>query len=152
MKVPHHQRDALALASLLSKPAGLFAELISSDVSDEGIQIGGHIYSWPDGGDDNLKDRVCALAKGTPKGVRLFEPHKPLCLAKVALIAEERGAKEPSDERDIELPAFFPDFIVLGSPKSATTWLHSVLQVHLGIDVTPDKEPEFFSDPQFSKG
>ncbi len=38
-----------------------------------------------------------------------------------------------------------PNFLVLGTPRSATTWLHQTLSTHPDIFIAPMKEPEFFS-------
>jgi hypothetical protein len=37
-----------------------------------------------------------------------------------------------------------PDFIGIGAPKAATTWLHNVLAEHPGIYMTPHKDLGFF--------
>lgn len=47
-----------------------------------------------------------------------------------------------------------PDFICIGLPKTATTWLYRVMKFHLQVDMTPVKEISYFASQGFkySKG
>ena len=40
-----------------------------------------------------------------------------------------------------------PNFLALGAPRCATTWLHATLAKHPDIFIAPMKEPEFFGNP-----
>ena len=48
-------------------------------------------------------------------------------------------------------PVRTPDFIVIGSMKSATTTLHRQLDAQAGVFMSTPKEPNFFSDDQVYK-
>lgn len=59
----------------------------------------------------------------------------------------ERQAKTPQQD-----PEALPDFLVVGVPKAATSWLHNALSMHPEIFLPQNKELEFFTDNKFHSG
>ena len=45
------------------------------------------------------------------------------------------------------IPPRFPDFMCIGAPRAATTWLHRSLRAHPGIYLPKRKEIHFYDEP-----
>lgn len=51
-------------------------------------------------------------------------------------------------DRDYHSPVLLPDFVVIGAPRSGTTWLYTQLSRHPGLYLPDNKEPRFLAvDP-----
>jgi hypothetical protein len=149
--VPPQQRPAIELAAHLSCSAKAIAALRPSDVDEHGIRIAGRRVVWPPSVPTALRDLVINLARATPHRSRLFESQKPLRRAAAdlrsgvvrALAGPERRARLAQRNLD---GVRLPEFLVLGVPRSATTWLYTALSRHPEIYLPPTKEQEFFGD------
>ena len=51
---------------------------------------------------------------------------------------------------DKNLPLKKPDFICIGPPKTATTWLYAILKHHDQVDLPLVKELSYFSGDDFT--
>ena len=121
------------------------------------MRFGRSVVGWPEGKEaEGLKSRVLALASDGGPDDRIFESHKPLTKAITDLKAGFAAGKERwrhSEElKAEEISAKLPNFVVLGAPRCATTWLYACLAAHPDIFVPDTKEQEFFGNFQYHLG
>jgi hypothetical protein len=153
--IPAPQRDAVELAAWLGCSVADVAALRPGDVREDGIRVGRTIARWPAAMPQRLRDAVLALARATKPGIRLYEPAKPRIRAafdlRSAMGEAIESAKIGRELAARRVAAKAPDFLGIGVPRSATTWLYSALSTHRDIYL-PDKELEFFGDFLFQRG
>src|SRR5712691_2708219 len=154
--VPPPQRDAIDLAAWLGCSIAAVAGLRPGDVREDGLRLRGKMKAWPAGMPAALRQRVEALAGATAPATRLFEGHKPRIRAgfdlRFAMANASRIAAETRKRASQRIDARPPDFLVLGVPRSATTWLYTALSSHPDIYLPRTKEQEFFGDYNFHLG
>jgi hypothetical protein len=154
--IPSWQRDAIELAAWLECSVAKVAALRPDDVRADGVKVGSSFVAWPIATSPRLRESVLALARATPPETRLYEAYKPRIRAAFdlrsamgqAIAAENLSRRLAASQVD----ARAPDFLVLGVPRSATTWLYAALSTHPDIYLPESKEQEFFGDFQFPLG
>ncbi len=154
--IPPPQRDPVELAAWFGCPVSDIAAVRPKDVSADGIRLHRRLVAWPAAIPVELRERVLCLARATPTSMRLFETQKPriraaydLRSAMVQAIESANAAKKMRSARVAGAP---PDFVVLGVPRSATTWLYTALSTHPDVYLPKSKEQEFFGDYRFHLG
>ena len=154
--VPPLQRPAIELAAWLRIRLDQVAALRPGDITVEGLRVGRRLLPWPADLPRRLQDKVFELATLTDPKQRIFEGEKPLRRAAWDLRGAMQQAPSLLMERDrwalAPVAAKLPDFLVLGVPRSATTWLYEALSSHPDIYVPDTKEQEFFGDYLFHRG
>jgi sulfotransferase family protein len=154
--LPPPQRDPVELAAWLDCSIAEVAAFRPRDVREDGIRLGRHFVAWPLAVPGRLREAVVALARATPPKMRIFESQKPLIRAasdlRAAFTQASRSASAAKTLSAAAVDAAAPDFLVLGVPRSATTWLYSALSTHPDVYLPKTKEQEFFGDYQFHLG
>ncbi|MCJ7703463.1 MAG: hypothetical protein MUO62_17910, partial [Anaerolineales bacterium] len=155
--IPSVQQDAFYLLYYLGIRFKDIVKLRGVNISEDGIWINKKKYIWPENPNQELlfvRTRLLETAQQFPDA-RLFEAQKPIIKAVTDLPrAFKKGferyshfQEKPTDKIEGRLPGF----LVLGTPKSATTWLYHSLKAHPEIYL-PDKELEFFGSYRFHYG
>jgi hypothetical protein len=154
--VPPPQRDAIELAAWLGCSIIDIARLRPGDVRNDGLRLRRKFTSWPSDFPPRLRQSVIELASATASNMRVYEAHKPSFRAardlRAAALKAPRIAAETMKRAARRIDARSPDFIVLGVPRSATTWLYYALASHPDIYLPKVKEQEFFGDYRFHLG
>lgn len=150
--MPLFSGQAVMLAKAFNLDIWEVLRLKGRDVSPQGVKTKKGWRPWPLElpGITDLKDNLSAWARLGPQEERLFWARFTVLAAAPMLGLHWQNAKErrqlsESLARGPE-KGRLPDFLVLGAPRSATTWLHSCLDQHPGVFVTRQKEPEFWND------
>ncbi|NEP01975.1 MAG: sulfotransferase domain-containing protein [Symploca sp. SIO2E9] len=156
--MPNNQQEAYRLVRYLDLPIPQVARIRGKDITDAGIKLGRGFVSWPSGTveTDNLRFRLLALAKKIEPEERLFQSQKPVFEVIWELNKQfDVGIKRWQEYQDLaakDIEARLPNFLVLGAPKSATTWLYACLAAHPDVFVPVDKELEFFGTHRYYLG
>lgn len=157
--IPHVQRDAYFVIYFLKMQIRDIVRVKGKHIRKDGIHLGSKNFPWPQL--DNikflsLKSRLLSTAREFPQA-RIFEARKPIIKAKDDLCrgfikgqnrCSKYGRIKASKENSI---GKLPNFIVLGVPKAATTWLYQCLDEHPEVFV-PEKELEFFGSYRYNYG
>ncbi len=157
--IPHVQRDAYSVIFFLKMRIRDVVRVKGKHISEDGIHLGKKIIPWPQ--IDNttflsLKSRLLNTARGFPQA-RFFEARKPILKAKddlcrgfiKGLFRQSKYGKVNTSKGNST--GKLPNFIVLGVPKAATTWIYQCLDEHPKVFV-PDKELEFFRNYRYHYG
>lgn len=157
-RIPSIQQNAHRVVRYLNVDFPHVARIRSKDVGERGVRIGRHLVGWPDEGEEQaaLKSQLLALAAEAGPDERLFEPHKPLSKAIYDLRNSFQGGRKRWQQylalEAGEVSARLPNFVLLGAPKCATTWLYNCLAAHPEVYVPAEKELEFFGSFRYHLG
>ena len=159
-RIPDIQQNALRVVRYLNVDFPHVARIRVKDVSQLGVQVSRHLLEWPDEDGNKeqtaMKLQLLALAGSARPDERLFEPHKPVTKAIYDLKAAfEEGRKRWQQYLALEaeeVSARLPNFVLLGAPKCATTWLYNCLAAHPEVYVPAEKELEFFGSFRYYLG
>lgn len=159
-RIPEIQQNALRVARYLNFDFPKITRICARDVGQQGIQVGRHLIEWPDEceseGRRALRLKLLALASSAGPDERLFEPHKPIIKATYDLEnAFQLGKKRWQQYLVLEsreVSARLPNFVLLGAPKCATSWLYNCLAAHPEVYVPTKKELEFFGSFRYFFG
>lgn len=152
--VPSVQQHAHLLVRYLPLSYQDVVHIRAGAIDEEGLRYKGQSYRWQD--ERLWAEHLRAIREDARDEERIVEPQKPLVKAIYDLpnsfqagikrkALAEKLASQPSEGR-------LPNFLVLGTPKSGTTWLYHYLATHPDVFVTPEKEPEFFGTHLFQLG
>ncbi|NEO32332.1 MAG: sulfotransferase domain-containing protein [Symploca sp. SIO3C6] len=156
--MPNNQQEAYRLVRYLDLPIPQVARICGKDISDAGIKLGGRLISWSSdtAETDNLRCRLLSLAKEVKSEERLFQSQKPVLEVIWDLNKQfDAAIKRWQQYQDLaakNIEGRLPNFLVLGAPKSATTWLYACLAAHPDVFVPVDKELEFFGTHRYYLG
>ncbi|MGQ4647673.1 sulfotransferase domain-containing protein [Lyngbya aestuarii] len=158
LPMPNNQQEAYRLVRYLDLKVTEIAKIRGKDVSEEGIKVNGQAVGWSAGSaeTDSLKERLLDLAKQVELNERVFQSQKPTFEVVWQLNSEfDAGVKRWQQYQDLavqDIEARLPNFVVLGAPKSATTWLYACLAAHPDVFVPTDKELDFFGTHRYEMG
>jgi len=158
IKNDDRQQEACQLIRYWELSVADVIRLRAKDVTVEGIQLPQRFINWSEipAQTAPLRLKLLEFAQMADLEERLFETRKPVLEGVWDL--EHRflqGWKDwqtYQDLAELDISARLPNFLVLGTPKSATTWLHSCLRVHPEIFVPAKKELEFWGTHHYYRG
>jgi len=156
--VPQAQQGALRLIRYMGIPPRDVVRVCGRDVGSDGLRVAGSRREWPADGERaaKLAEDLLERARHALPSERLFEAHKhPRVAAAHLARAFGKGMaryREHGDPADPAKEVRLPDFLVLGAPRCATTWLYRCLAKHPDVYVPDRKELEFFGTHFFSCG
>lgn len=134
------------------------ARLRGADISPAGAVRGlAGRNGWSDVA-EGFARRMARLREETRPDERLFDSHKPARkaahdLGGDFLAAWQQGRLQQERPNRVAVgEGRLPDFLVLGAPKCATTWIHSCLMAHPDVFVPSHKELEFFGTHRYELG
>jgi hypothetical protein len=156
--IPNVQHDSFMMLYYLGIRMKDVVRIKGEDISRDGIRLGGKHFPWPDKDSSeafsSLKNRLLKNAQQYPDA-RLFEARKSPLKAKDELRrAFHKGCQryeEYGNHPVKDVDAKLPNFLVLGMPKAATTWIYRHLKAHPDVFV-PQKELEFFNSFRYNFG
>lgn len=155
--IPAVQHDVFYLVYYLGIPVSDIVRIKGDCIHEDGIRTKRKKYPWFQDADQDLrfiKQRLIETAQKFPSA-RLFEAQKPIFKAEYDLVKAFQKGVDRYHQYQTDLidnvEGRLPDFLVLGTPKSATTWLYQCLKDHPSIFL-PEKELEFFGGYRFYYG
>lgn len=152
------QQEACQLIRYLDISLADVMKLRAKDITVEGINLSGKCIHWTTLSPQvmPLRATLLDLAKIATPQERLFASRKPFWEAiwdlEYKFYQGYQDWKIYQDNALLNISSRLPNFLVLGTPKSATTWLHCCLKAHPDIFIPAQKELEFWGTHRYYRG
>ena len=154
--IPPPQRDPVELAAWFGCSVSDIAALRPKDVSADGIHLHRRLVAWPEAIPVELRERVLCLRARHRPVCDFLKPRSHVSARHTTCVPRwcRQSNRQMLQRRCVSArtAAAPPDFVVLGVPRSATTWLYTALSTHPDVYLPKSKEQEFFGDYRFHLG